>query len=177
MLDRSWRGVRAKGPTATLTVAGVGRTRRWRDFAFSFKVRWRALLLGLHRRHLRSNEITLTLLGIAVGAVISIGVIIVRQILLLVHRAIFQLSPDHLLSEGVGLSWWRVLAVPCVGGLVVGVATLVIRRFRPREVVDAIEANALYGGKMSLIDSANLTVLTLLSGGFGASVGLEAAYT
>jgi len=82
-----------------------------------------------------------------------------------------------MLSEGIGLAWWRVLIVPVVGGLVVGVTTLVVRRFRPREVVDAIEANALYGGKMSLIDSANLTFLTLLSGGFGASVGLEAAYT
>src|SRR5215472_12968732 len=112
MLDRSWRGIRAKSPAAVLAVTGVGRTPQRRDFAFFFKLRWRALLLGLHRRHLRSNEITLTLLGGAVGAVISIGVVIIRQILLLAHRAIFQLSPDHLLSEGFGLSWWRVLAVP-----------------------------------------------------------------
>ena len=177
MLDRRWRGVRAKGPIAALTAPGMGRVRPWRDLAFGLRVWWRAWLLGLHRRHLRSNEVVLTALGVIIGAAVSIGVVVLRQFLQWFHQATFQLSPDHLLSEGVGLAWWRVLVVPCVGGLVVGVATLIIRRFRPREVVDAIEANALYGGKMSLIDSANLTFLTLLSGGFGASVGLEAAYT
>ncbi|HEV2100185.1 MAG TPA: chloride channel protein, partial [Stellaceae bacterium] len=177
MLDRSWRDVRANGLTAALTAVGVDRTRTWRDLSFGLRVRWRALLLGFHRRHVRNNEIALTALGIVIGAAISIGVVVLRQILQWVHQATFLLPPDRLLSEGVGLSWWRVLGVPGGGGLVVGVATLVIRRLRPREVVDAIEANALYGGKMSLIDSANLTLLTLLSGGFGASVGLEAAYT
>ncbi|MGH6967853.1 MAG: chloride channel protein, partial [Stellaceae bacterium] len=178
MFERIWRGVRAKGPTAALmTATGVGRSRRWHDLTFVLRVRWRALLLGLERRHLRSNEIALTLLGVVVGAAIGIGVVILRQVSQWIHQAAFDLSPSHLLSEGIGLAWWRVLLVPCVGGLVVGVTTLLVRRFRPREVVDAIEANALYGGKMSLIDSANLTFLTLLSGGFGASVGLEAAYT
>ncbi|HYL33289.1 MAG TPA: hypothetical protein VEU53_09110, partial [Stellaceae bacterium] len=161
MLDRRWRGLRAKGPIAALTAPGMGRVWPWRDLAFGLRVRWRAWLLGLHRRHLRSNEIALTALGIIIGAAISIGVVVLRQILQWIHQATFQLSPDHLLSEGVGLAWWRVLVVPCVGGLVVGIVTLLIRRFRPREVVDAIEANALYGGKMSLIDSANLTFLTL----------------
>ena len=52
-----------------------------------------------------------------------------------------------------------------------------LRRWRPREVVDAIEANALLGGRMSVGDSLGLVAATLLSGGFGASVGLEAAYT
>ncbi|HEV2161251.1 MAG TPA: hypothetical protein VGR52_03320, partial [Stellaceae bacterium] len=79
MLDRNWRGVRAKGPAATLAVTGMGRARRWHDFAFSFKVRWRALLRGLERRHLRSNEIALTVFGAAIGAVIGIGVVIVHQ--------------------------------------------------------------------------------------------------
>ncbi|MDE2228940.1 MAG: chloride channel protein [Alphaproteobacteria bacterium] len=155
----------------------MSRARGWQDTKFLLKVRWRALLRQLDRRHLRSNEIALTVLGVVLGAAIGIGVVIVRQLSQWLHQMTFHLPPDHLLSEGIGLAWWRVLIVPCIGGLVVGITTLVIRRFRPREVVDAIEANALYGGKMSLIDSANLTILTLLSGGFGASVGLEAAYT
>jgi chloride channel protein, CIC family len=64
-----------------------------------------------------------------------------------------------------------------LGGLLVGLTAVVLRRWRPREVVDAIEANALFGGRMSLSDSLGLVATTLLSGGFGASVGLEAAYT
>ncbi len=67
--------------------------------------------------------------------------------------------------------------MPIVGGLLVGVSSLLLRRWRPREVVDAIEANALFGGRMSMGDSIGLVWVTILSGGFGASVGLEAAYT
>jgi CIC family chloride channel protein len=151
--------------------------RNWRDTRFLLKVRWRALLRGLERRHLRSNEIALTVFATILGVPIGIGVVIVHQMSLWLHQMLFEVERGKLLSEGIGVAWWRVLIVPVVGGLVVGVITLIIRRFRPREVVDAIEANALYGGKMSLIDSANLVFVTLLSGGFGASVGLEAAYT
>jgi chloride channel protein, CIC family len=171
------RGTFAIVRPAPSVAAAVRPSRGWHDARFLVRVRWRALLRGLERRHLRSNEIALTLFGGVLGAAVGIGVVVVHQLSQWLHEMLFKVPPDRLLSEGVGLSWWRVLVVPCVGGLVVGVATLVIRRLRPREVVDAIEANALYGGKMSLIDSANLTLLTLLSGGFGASVGLEAAYT
>ena len=52
-----------------------------------------------------------------------------------------------------------------------------MRRWRPRDIVDAIEANALHGGRMSLSDSVRLTVLTIFSAGVGASVGMEAAFT
>jgi CIC family chloride channel protein len=52
-----------------------------------------------------------------------------------------------------------------------------MRRLRTGEIIDAVEANALYGGRMSVIDSLNLALLTVCSAGAGASVGLEAAYT
>ncbi len=67
--------------------------------------------------------------------------------------------------------------MPVLGGLLVGLTSAMLRRWRPREVVDAIEANALFGGRMSVGDSLGLVWVTVLSGGFGASVGLEAAYT
>ena len=50
-------------------------------------------------------------------------------------------------------------------------------RYHPRRAVDPIEANALYGGRMSLNDSLIVVVQTILSNGVGASVGLEAGYT
>jgi CIC family chloride channel protein len=43
--------------------------------------------------------------------------------------------------------------------------------------VDPVEANALYGGRMSLIDSIRLTFATLLSNASGASLGMEAGYS
>lgn len=141
------------------------------------RARWRALMRWFDRRNLRGGEVALSLVGAAIGTAVGLGVVVIRELMQFLHEVNFQLLPGRLLSEGVGLDWRRVVLVPCVGGLVVGVASWIMRRVRPREVVDAIEANALYGGRMSMIDSLNLTLLTLLSGGCGASVGLEAAYT
>ncbi|WP_163754629.1 chloride channel protein, partial [Proteus mirabilis] len=39
-----------------------------------------------------------------------------------------------------------------------------------------VEANALHGGRIPARDTATVVGTTLLSNGFGASVGLEAAY-
>ena len=51
-----------------------------------------------------------------------------------------------------------------------------LSRWHPRRPVDAIEANALHGGRMSMRDSLIVAVQTMISNGAGASVGLEAAY-
>ena len=77
----------------------------------------------------------------------------------------------------VTIDRWRLLLVPTVGGILYGVVAYALWRWKPRDIVDAIEANALHGGHMSLSDSLRLTGLTVLSAGVGASVGLEAAYT
>ena len=50
------------------------------------------------------------------------------------------------------------------------------RRFVNR-MADAIEANALHGGRLSMSGSVFITSQTFISNAFGASVGLEAAYT
>src|SRR5260370_1391028 len=62
-------------------------------------------------------------------------------------------------------------------GLLYGLSVMLLRCWRPRGVVDAIEAIDLLGGRMLVSDSLGLVAATLLSGGFGASVGMEAAYT
>ncbi|MGN8544166.1 chloride channel protein [Bradyrhizobium sp. 13971] len=46
-----------------------------------------------------------------------------------------------------------------------------------QQLADAIEANALYGGRVSFRGSLPISIQTLLSNGFGGSVGLEAGYT
>jgi chloride channel protein, CIC family len=140
-------------------------------------VRLRALIRSFSRRQFRNNEVALIALAGVLGFVIGLSVVAVREIMQWMHEASFAMPADRLLSEGINPIPWRVVLIPILGGLAVGIAAWLIRRWRPHEIVDAIEANALYGGKMSLIDSVNLAVMTLLSGGFGASVGLEAAYS
>ncbi|MDS9466155.1 chloride channel protein [Paracoccus sp. MBLB3053] len=73
------------------------------------------------------------------------------------------------------LPWWWVLAVPIMGGLVVG---LVLDRFTPdgrvRAVADVIEGAALEGGRVELregLASAAASVITLGTGGSSGREG------
>ncbi|HEV2677811.1 MAG TPA: chloride channel protein [Aliidongia sp.] len=125
----------------------------------------------------RNSEMALILLAGVLGMGAGLGVVALRVSVTAIHSILYGIPWGGHLSDGFSLDWWQVVFVPCGGGLVVGGVAWVIKRRRPRETVDAIEANALFGGRMSLTDSLNLAVLTVLSGGCGASVGLEAAYT
>jgi len=118
----------------------------------------------------------LLVLASAVGVTAGIGVVLMDLLLALLRWVAFGISSEGHLSD-IDLGPARVLLMPVLGGLLVGLLAAPLRRWRPREVVDAIEANALFGGRMSVGDSLGLVAATLLSGGFGASVGLEAAYT
>jgi chloride channel protein, CIC family len=140
-------------------------------------IRSRIKLRGFARARMRDDEIGLVALAGLLGIGAGFGVVLLRRGVAAFHAVAFDIPLSGHLSDGYNLDWWRVLVIPCGGGLVVGGVGLAIRWWRAREIVDAIEANALYGGRMSLTDSINLSVLTLLSGGFGASVGMEAAYT
>jgi len=95
----------------------------------------------------------------------------------LAHELFYGLAPGNRLSAQAHLIAWRAFATLGAGGLGMGLVNLALARFRPARPVDPIEANALYGGKMSLIDSLLVVGQTMLSNGAGASVGLEAGYT
>jgi CIC family chloride channel protein len=125
---------------------------------------------------LRDSELFLLVLALGVGVAAGIGVVVIDLLLALLRRLAFGIPLDGHLSD-IDLGPARVLMMPVLGGLLVGLVSALLRRWRPREVVDAIEANALFGGRMSVGDSLGLVAATLLSGGSGASVGLEAAYT
>jgi len=126
---------------------------------------------------LRDSELFLLVLALAVGIAAGLGVVVINLSLGLVRMLAFGVPFGSHLSEVPGIGPPRVVVVPILGGLIVGLTATILRRWRPREVVDAIEANALFGGRMSVSDSIGLVWVTILSGGFGASVGLEAAYT
>ena len=125
---------------------------------------------------LRSNEPTQIVVCAAFGVVVGALIGGAHWLVDFLHALAFRLSTDNTLSSGIGVDPHRILVVPLIGGLVLGVAALVVRRFRPNEVVDPIEANALHGGRMSMIDSLRLFVATVVSNASGVAVGMEAGY-
>jgi CIC family chloride channel protein len=142
----------------------------------SFRLPRGASVSGVVSR-LRDSDLFLIALAALAGVAAGLGVVVINMLLEQIRQLVFALPPGEHLSEAADLPPLRVLLMPVLGGALVGVASALLRRWRPRETVDAIEANALFGGRMSVGDSLGLVGVTLLSGGFGASVGLEAAYT
>jgi len=138
---------------------------------------WRIWLRLVSRRQVRNSDLAVGIIAVLIGVLAALGIAVVNRSVGLLHALMFGVPFDGHLSDGSSIERWRLFAAPCLGGLAYGVFAALVRRWRPGDIVDAIEANAMYGGRMSVTDSLRLTVLTVFSGGVGASVGLEAAYT
>ena len=126
------------------------------------------------RSLVRGSELWLVMLGVAVGVAAGLSVALIGTVSDHAHQVLFGLGKGDRLSASGHLA--RGYWIPAAGGLVLGALRWLRARRRPRPTVDPIEANALHGGRMSLLDSLWVTFQTLLSNGCGASVGLEAGY-
>jgi CIC family chloride channel protein len=132
-------------------------------------------ILHLHLRWLiRRNEVWFIALASAAGGLAGLSVTALLGGATALHEWLFGHSQ---LSRLSALDRPIQAFIPLAGGLLLGVSGIYVRKWVPRRPVDPIEANALQGGRMSLRDSALIAAQTVVSNGFGASVGLEAAYT
>src|SRR5271169_3502912 len=125
----------------------------------------------------RARESSLIALAALVGAIAGLVVAAMSIGVDVLHQLLFRLDPGVRLSGLLRLDPVVALTVPLAGGVVFGIATELIARWRPEREIDPIEANALHGGRMSLLGSIIVAAQTVWSSGVGASVGLEAGYT
>jgi len=132
---------------------------------------------GQLRVLVRRSEFGLIAVAALVGVLSGLAIAGMSFISQEMHRLVFGLSGDERLSSATGTDRLTILLAPIVGGIVLGLLFLILRRWRKKPMVDPIEANALHGGRLSLTDSILVAVQNLISNGFGASVGLEAGYT
>ena len=129
------------------------------------------------RAVVRARESSLVALAALVGVIAGIVVAGMGMAVELLHELFFNLEHGERLSARLTLNPYLALSVPLVGGMIMGAASEIIRRWRPEREIDPIEANALHGGRMSLLGSIIVAAQTVWSSGVGASVGLEAGYT
>jgi chloride channel protein, CIC family len=128
------------------------------------------------RAIVRARESSIIVLAAFIGLISGLVVSAMSEAVTLMHMLFFGLAEGERLSGRGSLDPVHALLAPCLGGLAFGLVTAYITRKRGTEV-DPIEANALHGGRMSLLGSVIVALQTVWSSGVGASVGLEAGYT
>src|ERR1700761_8300647 len=129
------------------------------------------------RAFVRAHETSLVVLALLVGTVGGLVTAAMGIAVEALHVVFFDLEWGDRLSSQFRIDPLRALLVPSLGGLLLGVAFLVLLRWRPAREIDPIEANALHGGRMSFRGSVIVALETVWSSGVGGSVGLEAGYT
>ena len=129
------------------------------------------------RAFVRARETGLVVLAAIAGALAGLVVAAMSSAVDLLHSLFFDLPLGQRLSALPLLDPVLAVVVPTLGGLVLAIAYHFIARWRPAREVDPIEANALHGGRMSLLGSLIVALETVWSSGVGASVGMEAGYT
>ncbi|WP_410824395.1 chloride channel protein, partial [Methylobacterium oryzisoli] len=129
------------------------------------------------RRFVRRRELGLLMAGALVGVVSGLVVAGMNEAAHALQQTLFDVPAGVDLSAARSLSPWRTILVPVLGGLLLAGLTLLVARRLGAKLADAIEANALFGGRLSFRGSLYIAGQTLVSNGFGGSVGLEAGFT
>lgn len=127
------------------------------------------------RLRLRGSDLWFIALALLVGLIAGYLTLLQSGIARWLQGALYGLDDGMRLSSLPSLTWTALLVLP-LGGLLVGLVSMAATRLK-RPLLDAVEANALHGGRMSMRDNLIVLTQTLLSNGCGASVGLEASYT
>jgi CIC family chloride channel protein len=140
------------------------------------KVVKRPVLRGvaLVKRHLQGSEVWFIVLAGGVGLIAGVMAALLGHFAHALQALLYGFSPDLRLSALPQIQPWHLIALP-LGGAALGLVRFIFPR-RTRAPIDVVEANALYGGRIPLRDSLIVSLQTFISNGFGASVGLEAAY-
>ncbi len=167
--------VRFSAETLSAASGGTG----WRAMRALFGRTSRAVpgLAVWLRAFVRGRELGLIVVGVVVGVASGILVTGMSRGTQYLHELLFGFGGGARLSALSHIAPWPGALMPAVGGLLMGLIALALARRGKRAMVDPIEANALHGGRMSIKDSVIIAVQTIVSNGFGASVGLEAGYT
>ncbi len=117
---------------------------------------------------LEARGVAVVLLASVVGVISATLVHAMSWLVQVMHALLFGLQPEARLSAMFSLGTPLQALVPAVGGVILGLTIIYLKKWKFRTPIDPIEANALYGGRMSLTDTLVIAVQTMISSGFGA---------
>ena len=134
---------------------------------------WRRIAATV-KRVTKNDQVILSTLAVAIGALAGLGAILFRMAIDLVQWGALGFWGEQVASQAAAQPWWRLILAPTLGGLVIGLAIhFFMPGRRPQAVADTIEASALNGGRMSLTTGVKAALISAGSIGVGASVGRE----
>lgn len=120
------------------------------------------------------SQMQFWLLALLIGIGAGLAALFFRLGINALQRAAYGIDDQTLTSDAGILPWWWLIAVPTVGGLVVG---LILDRFTPdgrvRTVADVIEGAALEGGRVETREGLASAAASLITLGTGGSSGRE----
>ena len=126
------------------------------------------------KRFGRNDLVILTSLAVVVGTASGFAAVGFRLAFGLLQELTFGVEAEFLTRLVVEQPFWRILLVPTLGGLLIG---LFVYHFmpgrRPQGVAQVIEASALHGGRVSFFGGLKAALVSAASIGVGASVGRE----
>ena len=138
----------------------------WVDVKSRAATQWRKLV--------SHDDLRLTLLAIAIGAVAAWAAIGFRYLISGFQWLAFQEDAEKLFSTALALPWWQVLLAPAAGGLLIGLfVRYAMPERRPLAVAEVMEAATHRGGHLSVRRAALASIANAASIGCGASVGRE----
>ncbi|NBC37196.1 chloride channel protein [Novosphingobium sp. FSY-8] len=126
------------------------------------------------RQWLRSSELAFIALAMAVGVLAGVSTAAQGWLAHGIQGLLFGVTSNRLSALATIHHPWKLLALP-LGGLLLLLMGQALSRHR-RTPIDVVEANALHGGRIPVLDNLVIAAQTILSNGCGASVGLEATY-
>lgn len=131
--------------------------------------------LGLKRlRQHGPDAAVFWVIAFFLGAAAGAAALLFRAGILLLEGVLYGAVDHAVLTSARQMPWWALVAIPCTGGLVVG---LILHRFTPdgrvRAVADVIEGAALGRGRVEVRAGLVSALASLITLGSGGSSGRE----
>jgi chloride channel protein, CIC family len=121
-----------------------------------------------------SMPVKLVACAIAIGLLAGYGAVGFRIAISELQTLSYGFGSYDIISMADSLPWWKIVAIPVIGGLIVGFfLKYLMPGHRPQGVADVMEAVIVNRGKMKLLTGLGAMFVSAVSLGFGASSGRE----
>lgn len=124
-----------------------------------------------------TGSFRLVALAAALGCLTGVAVAGIQHFVVFAQRATLGFAAERRIVLPDHASYFRIALALTGSAILVTLLTRLVSRWKTKEPIDAVEANALSGGTMSWFDAVGVVIPILASVAFGASVGIEAAVT